>query len=538
MINTKNLKEKKGEKEMKKRAISMLLAAATMASVFTGVISVQAEETTGEASIEEYADVDIEVFIVKPWNTSGMPSDEEDIIANYIEENFGGNWRITIATEGQSELVTRMSSGNEPDLILFDNAEQLDMFYEQGVLLEDWNEYADKLPNYLAAMTEKQVTYYTNGEGKLKGVSYAPGDQLFTFMIRQDWLDNLGLEMPTTPDELLDVMRAFTFNDPDGNGENDTYGFTAAGGGGVGEVRKLLWLFGDPNIYITEDGEVSNALLDGSFKEYLDYAKTIVDEGLINPDWYTLGWDDRKPALFNGSYGICNYPPAALLNEMVSGLEVTGEEANAVADMWAVMDTCGGKGAPEKTLSSDVLSVSATAAEDPDKMEVICKFLEETCGFNEHYAKIRQLCDGVSRGYDTDGTDYFYLYTLEGVDPELEEYTTQYYGIWNWGMLINYKSGNPFAGTSEEPDYVALREKELSAQVSSGEKWSNEYQLYAADSTLKTKVNDMLSEFEIKYIMGETTDYDGFVEEWLAAGGQEYLDAAKEQFITLGLIEG
>ncbi|MBO1722884.1 sugar ABC transporter substrate-binding protein, partial [Extibacter sp. GGCC_0201] len=72
--------------------------------------------------------------------------------------------------------------------------------------------------------------------GKLKGIACAPGEQLWSFLIRQDWLDNLGLYMPTTAEELLDVMRAFTFDDPDGNGKDDTYGFTAAGGGTVGDL--------------------------------------------------------------------------------------------------------------------------------------------------------------------------------------------------------------------------------------------------------------------------------------------------------------
>ena len=46
-------------------------------------------------------------------------------------------------------------------------------------------------------------------------------------LIRKDWLDNLGLEVPTTLDELFDVMYAFTYNDPDGNGKNDTWGYGA-----------------------------------------------------------------------------------------------------------------------------------------------------------------------------------------------------------------------------------------------------------------------------------------------------------------------
>lgn len=42
--------------------------------------------------------------------------------------------------------------------------------------------------------------------------------------IRQDWLDNLGLEVPRTWDELAAVAEAFVTQDPDGNGEDDTIG--------------------------------------------------------------------------------------------------------------------------------------------------------------------------------------------------------------------------------------------------------------------------------------------------------------------------
>ena len=41
--------------------------------------------------------------------------------------------------------------------------------------------------------------------------------------IRQDWLEDLNLEAPKTLDDVLTIMRAFTNDDPDGNGEKDTY---------------------------------------------------------------------------------------------------------------------------------------------------------------------------------------------------------------------------------------------------------------------------------------------------------------------------
>lgn len=505
------------------------------------------DETPAQSETEaekDYSDVDIEVFFATSW-VNVEPSGE-DVFAEYIGETFGGNWKMTIASEGETELITRMASGDEPDLILFANSNQMNLLYKEGVLLDDWTPYQDQIPTYLASMTDMQREFYTTADGKLKAVSYAPGDQLWTFMIRRDWLDNLNLEMPATVEEMLDVMRAFTFEDPDGNGKDDTYGFTAAGGGGIGDVRNLLLLFDHPNLYI-QDGEVTNALVEGTYKDYLDLAKTIVNEGLINPDWYTIGWEDRKPSLYQGAYGIVYYPPHALFSETISKMSLEGEAADAIADQWAVMDLIG-KSAPKQAISESTLTVSAACAEDPLKMEVICNFLEGCGEVNDQFANVRSgmflYGEGAvgegERGYEIgDGT---YTTWTEYKDPspsaEMREYLKTY-GWQNWGMLINHNAGGQFARTTKEPSYWFLKSLEMTSEVAERETYSNEYQLYSPDATLSTELDDKLNQYATQYIMGEVDEdsYHAFVTDWLADGGQEYLDAAKEQLTALGFME-
>lgn len=60
--------------------------------------------------------------------------------------------------------------------------------------------------------------------GRIYGFPINSGKGAVTY-IRKDWLDNLGLKVPRTWDELYEVMKAFTYNDPDQNGKNDTYGY-------------------------------------------------------------------------------------------------------------------------------------------------------------------------------------------------------------------------------------------------------------------------------------------------------------------------
>jgi putative aldouronate transport system substrate-binding protein len=62
-------------------------------------------------------------------------------------------------------------------------------------------------------------------DGKIYGFPLAAGPGCVTY-IRKDWLNKLGLNMPETWDELYTVMSVFTNKDPDGNGKNDTFGYT------------------------------------------------------------------------------------------------------------------------------------------------------------------------------------------------------------------------------------------------------------------------------------------------------------------------
>ena len=51
--------------------------------------------------------------------------------------------------------------------------------------------------------------------------------------VRKDWMDRLNLSIPTTTDELYEMAKAFTEQDPDGNGIDDTYGIAMAHNSGA-----------------------------------------------------------------------------------------------------------------------------------------------------------------------------------------------------------------------------------------------------------------------------------------------------------------
>jgi hypothetical protein len=53
----------------------------------------------------------------------------------------------------------------------------------------------------------------------------------------------------------------------------------------------------------------------------------------------------------------------------------------------------------------------------------------------------------------------------------------------------------------------------------------------------QAQADTVSAEFTLQYILGQTTDYDGFVRRWLAAGGQALLDEATQQFKSYGIIK-
>lgn len=540
-----------------KRLIALLLSLLLVVSCFAGCAAKEEKKSDLEKIAEKNSEsktesgdeapeaerIKMELYYV-PW--TGIPIEGDDMYIQWINEVTGADWKLTYASDFESEILTRSASNNMPDLIVFENYVPLFKLYDEGILMDDWNAYADKLPCTFKNIGETQMSYFTI-DGKLISVPTLGGEQLYTFLIRKDWLANLGMEMPTNKEELLEVARAFTFNDPDGNGKNDTYGFCSAGSGSMGEIMQLqnLWSpykYRDAvksGFYITEDGNVSSNIVDGSLKNCLDLIKTIVDEGLIDPDWYSMGLDERKPGTYSGRYGIlCHWAPEDLLNETNQARSLDG----LVEDWWEVMplfdETGNGTGGKQPAMSplGMIRSVSASCAASPEKMEAICKLLEATAYPNEGYFAMRAGAGINGRVVKPVGDRYYINY----MENTLGYKQNTNIGLANYGKFVNSYApeANIVWGPSALPDSVANRSLEMSAQVQALPRYDNEYEfLLRLNTQLLAECESSLQEFMINYVLGKTDDYEGFVEDWLAVGGQQLLDESKTQLTEMGYIK-
>lgn len=142
-------------------------------------------------------------------------------------------------------------------------------------------------------------------DGRIYGVytSRELGRQGVT--IRKDWLDKLGLDIPKTVDDLEEVLRAFTEDDPDGNGKDDTYGMIVT----VyleGPLNNLAVWMGAPNEwgYDEESQSWKPMFMSEAYFNALTKMREWYAAGYINKNMATLDSNDWDNDFLNGLAGV------------------------------------------------------------------------------------------------------------------------------------------------------------------------------------------------------------------------------------------
>ena len=197
----------------------------------------------------------------------------------------------------EDKISLAMVSGDLPDA--FTVSEQILLSLVESDLITDLTEYYDKLVS--PYIKEIHASY---GDRLLDTVMFdgrmmaIPGTNLGgaqqMLWIRMDWLDKLGLEVPETLDEVIDVARAFVENDPDGNGVDDTVGFTiepkvAMRYNSIHGLDPVFAVFGAlPRLWIRDDaGDIVYGTITPETKEALRFVTQMYQEGLIDKEFVT-----------------------------------------------------------------------------------------------------------------------------------------------------------------------------------------------------------------------------------------------------------
>jgi len=142
------------------------------------------------------------------------------------------------------------------------------------------------------------VLYPVTKDGKIYGLPnmYAM-DEGTVMWVRQDWLDNLGLKAPATIEEFEEVIRAFTEDDPDRNGKDDTLGlavslkdgmyqWVSSADGIMGAFTDHVAQSGSMDMFWheNEEGKLEYGTIQPSLKPFLAAMNKWMEAGWIDPE--------------------------------------------------------------------------------------------------------------------------------------------------------------------------------------------------------------------------------------------------------------
>ena len=204
---------------------------------------------------------------------------------------------------------------NEKKSLLFASNMLPDAFYGQNILTDvdiskygaqgmliPLNDLIDQYAPNIKAILDSHPLWkqqITAPDGNIYAIptinELAPSthDHLF---INKTWLDNLGLEVPTTMDEFVEVLKAFKTQDPNGNGDpNDEIPFTFRYSStdpynrqqGIQSMFGQFGLLDDIYHFVVEDGQVVYTPTREEYKDAINWFHELYAEGLIDKEVFT-----------------------------------------------------------------------------------------------------------------------------------------------------------------------------------------------------------------------------------------------------------
>lgn len=230
-------------------------------------------------------------------------------IEQFIEEEFNvvlDAQEVDITNTEQYNLWVAQG-GNADYWQTFHNP-QFKTLLSQGVFREVPREMLyEHAPNYMEhvydLLGEELADQYVQFGGKYYGLAFGQTDKPYIHAARKDWMDKLGIsDVPETLEELEALLTAFTEEDPDGNGSDDTFGISDYWGVGLGSVFAAFGI--QPDTWDVWDGTVVYTPTTDEYKQALAVLADWYEKGLIHPESPTMDRNQMFQLWNEGKLGV------------------------------------------------------------------------------------------------------------------------------------------------------------------------------------------------------------------------------------------
>ena len=270
------------------KKIMVLAAAAFVASAAVGCGNGEKASQNGQP--QQAADGKPSVSIMVPTFTgTSLANEGSDKVIEMYEEHTGTHveWRWEQDGTYEAKFGIKLMDRDNTPMILgakrdmtanVVDAARKGAFWDLAPFLEDKEAY----PNL--SQYNREVAKAMTVDGKMVGLYKAREIGRYGFAYREDWAEAVGItEAPKTVEDVYNMLYKFTYEDPDGNGKNDTFGLEMTKYTGPLDIIQT-W-FGCGNEWVEQDGKLVPVHQTEEFMEALKWMHRIYEEGLVRKDW-------------------------------------------------------------------------------------------------------------------------------------------------------------------------------------------------------------------------------------------------------------
>ena len=443
--------------------------------------------------------------------------------AKWLQERTGADIQVDLysfldATDKQNLMI---ASGDYTDILvgMFNYSGGVDGAVEEDILT-DISQYAEYMPDYMntlfqdvnnvaaAYSTENHLAAFYGINDPAARADYGP-------VIRQDWLEELGLDSPETYDELHDVLTEFK------NAYGATLWITAYGGvpgdlsGGYG-FPEYCGGAGFPTE--VKDGQFRFAPVVDGFQDYLRMLHQWYAEELIYPDFLSQGGADY-PAndLFTGDkIGVWFTYVSYLAAEQ--GLMEHGTIAPMVWPSLEKGKPCEYGKAPNNSGVDGMGAFSVTTASDD--IPLLCAI------FNEFYTEEGyDFCNWGIEGetYEMEGDKHVFTDVIVNDPYSLGPNVMMTYYFFKDGPFLYNNERYLASYTDVQLEAANLWTTTRSAAQLSTMTTDQMYESY----TLQSDISTVYQEYVVKFIVGDKdidADWQEFMDQLDGCGLDRFLE--------------
>ena len=473
-------------------------------------------------------------FVYPPFFEGFAEGPQDYLMYTEAEERLNVSIDFTaIPIPGSGEqFMLMIASGDYNDVILNfpgSYSGSLDDAIDQEIIIDLTDALEAYAPDYLATQAKAETRVlgsYTEGGRQAAMYGFQTSDgriPKFGPVIRKDWLDELGLDLPVTVDDYHDVLKAFK----DEKGASSAYGLAADGVTTPGDMQNAYGIIvpstNDANGFYQVDGTVHYGPVEDGFRDMLTTLNQWYNEGLIDSNFVsdtssaTSGEVDAS-RIASGAVGLWRGYATNLSNyedNIGGGAEVVGIPKMRLKEddtLHFGLDTDG---------AAANMSVSiSTACED---VELVVRF------FNYYFTEEGSLL----ANYGTEG--FTFEYNEKG-DPVYTEVITNNPDGMTMDVALALYTGGTTGGPYEidnSKNYYSYTEQQMAAGNAWKEGSDGAYQLPTTYSALLNA--EEKEELDGIYNDIVTTYYENVLQFIMGVRPLSEFDAFTDQLHTMGI---